>query len=78
MMLDRLTELATFAAVVEQGSFTGAARELSVSKPVVSKRVAQLEDSLGLRLLNRTTRRLSMTEAGEALYERCRHLLGEV
>lgn len=78
MMLERLTELATFAAVVEQGSFTAAARELSVSKPVVSKRVAKLEESLGLRLLNRTTRRLSMTEAGEALYERCRHLLGEV
>lgn len=77
-MLERLTELATFAAVVEQGSFTGAARELSISKPVVSKRIARLEDSFGLRLLNRTTRRLSTTEAGEALYERCRHLLSEV
>ena len=52
-MLERLTELATFAAVVEQGSFTGAARELSISKPVVSKRIARLENSFGLRLLNR-------------------------
>jgi DNA-binding transcriptional LysR family regulator len=77
-LLERLNELATFAAVVEQGSFTAAARELSLSKPVVSKRVARLEDSLGLRLLNRTTRRLSLTEAGEQLYERCRHLLLEV
>ncbi len=78
MMLERLSEFATFAAVVEQGSFTAAARELSVSKPVVSKRIARLEDAFGLRLLNRTTRRLSLTEAGEALYERCRHLASEV
>lgn len=77
MKIERLAELATFAAVVDAGSFTAAAKELSLSKPVVSKRVARLEDSLGLRLLNRTTRRLSMTEAGEALYARCRHILLE-
>ncbi len=77
MNLDRLTEMAVFAAVVDEGSFTGAARALDQSKAVVSKRVASLENALGLRLLNRSTRRLSMTEAGEALYARCRTILDE-
>lgn len=60
-----------FARVVEAKSFSGAARRLNVSKSVVSKHVTQIERSLGVRLLNRTTRSISLTEVGAAFYERC-------
>jgi DNA-binding transcriptional LysR family regulator len=60
-----------FARVVEAKSFSGAARRLNVSKSVVSKHVTQMERSLGVRLLNRTTRSISLTEVGTAFYERC-------
>lgn len=75
--LDDVSAMVTFARVVQARSFSVAARELSVSKSAVSKRVAALEERLGLRLLNRTTRRLSTTEAGEAFYERCLRVLEE-
>ncbi len=58
--------LKTFVAVVEQGSFTGAAERLNMSKPVVSKQISQLEESLGVQLIVRTTRSLRLTEAGDA------------
>lgn len=64
-----------FARVVEAKSFTAAAAALAVSKSVVSKRVAALEQQLGARLLQRSTRRLSLTPEGAALYERCVSLL---
>ena len=57
--MDQLTGMAVFAKVVENGTFSGAARELGLSKGAVSKQVARLEDRLGARLLNRTTRRSS-------------------
>ncbi len=76
-MRDELDAMALFARVVEAGGFSQAARELSQSKSSVSKRVARLEDRLGVRLLNRTTRRLSLTEAGEAFYAGCRRMLSE-
>ncbi|HCP9998385.1 TPA: LysR family transcriptional regulator [Escherichia coli] len=57
-----------FVAVVECGSFSSAAEKLNITKSAVSKRVTQLEDDLGIRLLNRTTRKLSLTEAGERYY----------
>jgi DNA-binding transcriptional LysR family regulator len=66
--------MVSFARVVEAGSFTGAAARLQVSKSVVSARIAQLEERLGMRLLHRTTRRLSLTPDGLALYERCSRL----
>jgi DNA-binding transcriptional LysR family regulator len=69
--------MAIFARVVEAGSFSRAAETLGVSKSAVSKQVARLEDRLGARLLNRTTRRLSLTEAGTAFYEGCRHVVDE-
>lgn len=76
-MRDELDSMALFARVVEAGGFSPAARELGQSKSSVSKRVARLEDRLGVRLLNRTTRRLSLTEAGEAFYAGCRRMLSE-
>jgi len=66
--MDRLTSLRVFRDVVEAGSFTAAADRLSISAPMVSKHVAQLEKSLGARLLHRTSRHLSLTEAGQGWY----------
>jgi DNA-binding transcriptional LysR family regulator len=60
-----------FARVVQAGSFTGAAAKLGVSKSVVSAKVADLEEQLRVRLLHRTTRKLSLTQEGMALFERC-------
>jgi DNA-binding transcriptional LysR family regulator len=64
--------------VVEAGSFTGAARLLGVSKGHISQRVSQLEDRLGVRLLHRTTRSLSLTELGNLYYERCRQVIEDL
>ncbi|MDY7228553.1 LysR family transcriptional regulator [Hyalangium rubrum] len=68
----------TFAEVVRTGSFTAAARSLGVSKGTVSKQVMHLESTLGVRLLHRTTRKLSPTAEGEALYARCRRMTDEL
>ena len=73
----RLDAMEIFAEVVESEGFSAAARRLGVSKSSVSKQIARLEDRLGVRLLNRTTRRLSLTEAGAAYYGACRRVLDE-
>lgn len=73
--MDRFLEMKVFAAVVETGSFTAAAQTLDVSKAAVSRYVGELEERLGLRLLHRTTRKLSPTTEGEIFYARCRELL---
>jgi len=73
----RLDAMEIFAEVVEAEGFSAAARSLGVSKSAVSKQVGRLEDSLGVRLLNRTTRRLSLTEAGATFYAACRRVLEE-
>ena len=73
--MDRLSGLAIFAAVVEAKSFSAAAKQLGMSKSAVSKQVGKLEDRLGARLLNRTTRRISLTEMGAAYYDRARAAL---
>ena len=75
--MDHLSVMAVFARVVEMESFSGAARDLGLSKSAVSKQVGRLEDRMGLRLLNRTTRRLSLTEAGAAFYQGCRRVVAE-
>jgi DNA-binding transcriptional LysR family regulator len=77
-MTDRLMALEMFVRIVENGSFTAAADQLGLSRAAVSKHMAALEDRLDVRLLNRTTRRCSLTEAGQAFYERCRQILGDL
>ncbi len=72
-----LSYLDTFAAVVENGSFTAAARALNISKPVVSKQVSQLEQLVGVQLLHRTTRRLHLTEAGEVFARYSQRIVAE-
>ena len=78
MALEHLTGMAIFARVVEFESFTRAARELGMTKSTVSKQIGRLEAHLGLRLLNRSTRQLSLTEAGAAFYQGCRRMVAEV
>ncbi len=76
--MDRFREMECFVAVVEAGSFVGAADVLRLSKAAVSRGVIELEARLGARLLQRTTRRQSITEAGRAYYDRCKQILAEL
>lgn len=76
--MDRLESDRMFVAVMEEGSFVGAARRLGTSSGQASKLVSRLEGELGVRLLNRTTRAVSATEAGNAYFERLRPLLDEL
>lgn len=76
--MDKFLEMKTFAAVVDGGSFVQAADALDMSKPAVSRHVAELEQRLGVRLLHRTTRKLSLTEEGRLFYGRCKTLLADV
>jgi len=76
--MDKFLEMKVFAAVVDAGSFTRAADTLAMSKAAVSRYVAELEERLGVRLLHRTTRKLSPTSEGEIFHARCRELLGNL
>ena len=76
--MDRLAAMQVFQKVAELGSFSGAADELAMSKSAVSKTVRALEDHLGARLLNRTTRRLSLTDAGERYVRQVGRVLAEL
>jgi DNA-binding transcriptional LysR family regulator len=76
--MDRFLEMQTFAAVVDAGSFVKAAEALGSSKAAVSRYVGELEARLGVRLMQRTTRRLSLTEEGQVFYARCKDLLADV
>jgi DNA-binding transcriptional LysR family regulator len=75
--MDRLREMEMFVRVIEAGSFSAAAGDLNMGQPAVSKTIASLEDRLGVRLLTRSTRKLSPTEAGTAFYERALRAIGE-
>ena len=77
-MLDRLTSMRVFVKAAELGSFTAAGVTLGLTSQMVGKHVAALEAKLGTPLLQRTTRRQSLTEMGQHFYERCRVILGEV
>ena len=76
--MDLVGCMRTFAQVAENRSFTAAAERLGISRGLTTRYVAQLEDHLGARLLNRTTRRVSLTEAGTAYFERCNQLLADL
>ena len=76
--MDRLHSMRVFTRVIDQGSFARAARDLSLSPAVVTRLVADLEEHLGARLINRTTRRLSLTDTGELYLERVRQILTEI
>ena len=76
--MDRFEEMQAFAAVVDAGSFVRAAEALQVSKTAVSRLIGDLESRLGVRLLHRTTRRLSLTVEGEVFHARCKELLADV
>ncbi|MGE5475809.1 MAG: LysR family transcriptional regulator [Bacteroidales bacterium] len=75
--MDLLAGMAVFARVVDAGGISAAARDLRLSKSAVSKQLAALEDRLGARLLQRTTRRMSLTEAGAGFLEHCRRVVAE-
>lgn len=76
--MDKLTSMAVFVKAVESGSFAAAAEPLDLSAPMVGKHVRQLENALGVTLLNRSTRRQSLTDVGRHYYERCKIVLAEV
>ena len=76
--MDRLTSLTVFTRVVDSGGFSAAARRLNMSTTMVSNHVQSLEDRLGVRLLNRTTRKVSLTEVGKTYYERCTRILADL
>lgn len=76
--MDRLTSMRVFLRVADEGGFAAAARALDMSPAVVTRLVADLEEHLGTRLLQRTTRRQSLTDAGEAYLERVRHILQDL
>jgi len=73
-----LNDIVVFAKVVETRSFTAAAEQLGLPKSTVSRRLAQLEERLGVRLVQRTTRKLSPTEIGETYYARCAKIIADL
>jgi DNA-binding transcriptional LysR family regulator len=75
--MDKLNNMQVFCRIVELGTFAAVAREMDLSAMMISKYIAQLEESLGVALLNRTTRKLSLTEAGEVYFQRSKQLLDD-
>jgi DNA-binding transcriptional LysR family regulator len=76
--MDRVTSMAVFVKSVESGSLSAAARQVGLSQAMVSKHLRSLEQSLGVRLLSLTTRKLTLTEAGAAYFQRCVQILGDI
>lgn len=76
--MDQLRAMRVFARVIDEGSFAKAARVLDLAPAVVTRLIAELEEHLGARLINRTTRRLALTDAGEAYLEHARRILIEI
>ena len=76
--MDRFTMMSTFVQVVKKASFTTAARSLSISRALVSRHITDLESNLGVRLLNRTTRSVSLTESGQSYFDFCMRVLSEI
>jgi DNA-binding transcriptional LysR family regulator len=76
--MDRLTSLTAFVRVVDNGGFSAAGRNLNMSTTMVSNHIQALEERLGVRLLNRTTRKVSLTEIGRLYYDRCTQILADI
>ena len=76
--MDKYQEMRVFTAVVDAGSFVAAADELTMSKAAVSRYLSDLEQRLGVRLMHRTTRKLSLTEEGTVFLARCRTILASI
>jgi len=76
--MDQVRAMRVFTRVIDEGSLAGAARALDLAPAVVTRLIADLEEHLGARLLNRTTRRLSLTDVGESYLERCRRILADI
>lgn len=76
--MDRFALMQCYVRAVETGSFSAVARELGTSQPTVSKNIAHLEEHLGVRLLHRSTRKMSLTSEGETFYAECRRILDSV
>jgi DNA-binding transcriptional LysR family regulator len=76
--MDRLTSLTAFVRVVDNRGFSAAGRKLNMSTTMVSNHVQALEERLGVRLLNRTTRKVSLTEVGRTYYDRCTQILADI
>ncbi|MEX0873297.1 MAG: LysR family transcriptional regulator, partial [Aquisalimonadaceae bacterium] len=76
--MDRASEMLIFVRCVEEGSFSAAARAMDMTPSAISKQIRRLEDRLGARLFNRTTRRISLTEIGRDFYERCSRIMAEI
>ena len=76
--MDKLVSMRVFSAVAKNGSFSVAAKKLSISKAMVSKHIKNLENSLSVRLFNRTTRKLNLTDAGSSYYEKVNIILSEI
>ena len=76
MLTDRAAQMVIFHALIKHGGFTSAAKSLNVSVSHISKQIASLEDNIGIKLVQRTTRSLTLTEAGEVFYQHCEQLFG--
>ena len=76
--MDKLISMKVFEKVAKHNSFSAAADDMGLSKAMVSKHIANLENELDVLLLNRTTRRLSLTESGTAYLERVKHILADI
>ncbi|MBE9396609.1 LysR family transcriptional regulator [Pontibacterium sp. N1Y112] len=76
--MDKLSEMQVFVAAVRSGSFSAAGRQLELSPSAVSKLISRMESRLGVRLLNRTTRTLSLTEGGQVYFQRCLEIIHDV
>ncbi|MBZ9557323.1 LysR family transcriptional regulator [Halomonas coralii] len=78
MEINRISDIAAFVAAVKAGSYTQAARSVGITRSAIGKAIVRLEARLGVRLLHRTTRRLSLTEEGRILYDRCQQILDDL
>ncbi|MFK5892629.1 MAG: LysR family transcriptional regulator [Pseudomonadota bacterium] len=76
--MDRFEEMKTFISVVKNGSLTAAADKLDIAKSAISRRITDLEKRLDVQLLNRTTRRINLTESGQQYYQYCEHILADL